>query len=191
MVLKVIEWLDKLSTKKKRELQVSLPLKKSPHTLHSVILDHLSKLIGHFHDDDIWLQLPEFRTCQPPPREVGGSRKAKEFSENQPLRRPKMKLPNLYQRSAKHHDHYRRVPTRENANGSHQITLRVNLLCNGNSWFYFIFDMICMSLDMICISKKAISFHPSISIKANGITSHYSGQPQTSSYNQGTYKEGS
>ena len=27
--------------------------------------------------------------------------------------------------------------------------------------------MICMSLDMICISKRAINFHPSISIKAN------------------------
>ena len=41
-----------------------------------------------------------------------------------------------------------------------------------------------MSLDMICISKRAINFHPSISIKANGITSHYSGQPRsvTSSY---------
>ena len=102
-----------------------------------------------------------------------------------------MKPPNLYHRSANHDDHYRRVPTRENANGSHLIALRANLLCNGNSWFYFLFDMICMSLDMICISKRAINFHPSISIKANGITSHYSGQPQTSSYNQGTYKEGS
>ena len=27
--------------------------------------------------------------------------------------------------------------------------------------------MICMSVDMICISKRAINFHPSISIKAN------------------------
>ena len=36
-----------------------------------------------------------------------------------------------------------------------------------------------MSLDIICISKRAINFHPSISIKANGITSHYSGQPRT------------
>ena len=36
-----------------------------------------------------------------------------------------------------------------------------------------------MSLDMICISKRAINFHPSISRKANGITSHYSGQPRT------------
>ena len=27
--------------------------------------------------------------------------------------------------------------------------------------------MICMSLDMICISKRAINFHPSILIKAN------------------------
>ena len=32
---------------------------------------------------------------------------------------------------------------------------------------------------MICISKRAINFHPSISIKANRITSHYSGQPRT------------
>ena len=32
---------------------------------------------------------------------------------------------------------------------------------------------------MICISKRAINFHPLISIKANGITSHYNGQPQT------------
>ena len=48
-----------------------------------------------------------------------------------------------------------------------------------NSWVYFLFDLICMSLDMICISKRAINFHPSISIKANGITSHYSGQPRT------------
>ena len=39
--------------------------------------------------------------------------------------------------------------------------------------------MICMSLDMICVSKRAINFYPSISIKANGITSHYSGQPRT------------
>ena len=44
---------------------------------------------------------------------------------------------------------------------------------------YFLFDMICLSLDKICISKRAINFHPSISKKANGITSHYSGQPQT------------
>ena len=36
-----------------------------------------------------------------------------------------------------------------------------------------------MSLDMICISKRGINFHPSISIKANGITSHYSRQPRT------------
>ena len=39
--------------------------------------------------------------------------------------------------------------------------------------------MICMSLDIICIPKRATNFHPSISIKANGITSHYSGQPRT------------
>ena len=39
--------------------------------------------------------------------------------------------------------------------------------------------MICMSLDMIFVSKRAINFHPSISIKANGITSYYSGQPRT------------
>ena len=32
---------------------------------------------------------------------------------------------------------------------------------------------------MICISKRAINFHPSISIKANGITSHCTGQPRT------------
>ena len=36
-----------------------------------------------------------------------------------------------------------------------------------------------MSLDMICISEGATNFHPSISIRANGITSHYSGQPRT------------
>ena len=47
----------------------------------------------------------------------------------------------------------------------------VRISCN--SWFYFLFDIICMSLDMICISKRATNFHPSISIKANGITSHY------------------
>ena len=29
------------------------------------------------------------------------------------------------------------------------------------------------------MSKRAINFHPSISIKANGITSHYSGQTRT------------
>ena len=41
-----------------------------------------------------------------------------------------------------------------------------------------------MSPDMIFISKRATNFHPSISIKANGITSHYRGQPgtMTSSY---------
>lgn len=43
----------------------------------------------------------------------------------------------------------------------------------------FVFDMICMSLDMIFMSKRAVNFHPSISIKANEITSHYSGQPRT------------
>ena len=32
---------------------------------------------------------------------------------------------------------------------------------------------------MICISKRAINFHLSISIKANGITSYYSGQSRT------------
>ena len=32
---------------------------------------------------------------------------------------------------------------------------------------------------MICISKTAINFHPSMSIKANGITSHYGRQPRT------------
>ena len=32
---------------------------------------------------------------------------------------------------------------------------------------------------MICIQKRAISFHPLISIKANGITFHYNGQPRT------------
>ena len=48
-----------------------------------------------------------------------------------------------------------------------------------------------MSLDMIFISRRAINFHPSISIKANGITSHYRGQPQTvtSSYKYAASKE--
>ena len=32
---------------------------------------------------------------------------------------------------------------------------------------------------MICIQKRAINFHPLISIKANGITSHYNEQPGT------------
>ena len=58
------------------------------------------------------------------------------------------------------------------------IGLCRHLRISCNSCFYFIFNMICMSLDMICISKRAINFHPSISIKANGITSHYSGQPR-------------
>ena len=41
--------------------------------------------------------------------------------------------------------------------------------------------MICMSLDMICISKKSNQFSSTslISEKANGITSHYNGQPRT------------
>ena len=39
--------------------------------------------------------------------------------------------------------------------------------------------MICVSLDMTCISKRTISFHPLVLIKANGITSHYTGQPRT------------
>ena len=56
-----------------------------------------------------------------------------------------------------------------------------------NSWFYFLFDMICMSLDMICISKRGINFHPSISIEANGITSHYSGQPGTVTFSYKKY----
>ena len=59
------------------------------------------------------------------------------------------------------------------------IGLCRDLRISCNSWFYFLFDMICMSLDMICILKRAINFHPSISIKANGITSHFSGQPRT------------
>ena len=45
--------------------------------------------------------------------------------------------------------------------------------------FYFLFDMICMSLDLIFISKRAINFHPFISIRVNGITFHCSGQPRT------------
>ena len=51
--------------------------------------------------------------------------------------------------------------------------------------------MIYMSLDMICISKRAINFHPSISIKANGITSPYSEQPRTvtSSYKYAATKK--
>ena len=61
------------------------------------------------------------------------------------------------------------------------IGLCHDLRISCNSWFYFLFDMICMSLDMICISKRAINCHPSISIKANGITSYYSGQPPLSS----------
>ena len=32
---------------------------------------------------------------------------------------------------------------------------------------------------MICISKRAINFHPLISIKANSITSHYNERPRT------------
>ena len=39
--------------------------------------------------------------------------------------------------------------------------------------------MICMSLDLIFISKRAINFHPFISIRVNGITFHCSGQPRT------------
>ena len=59
------------------------------------------------------------------------------------------------------------------------IGLYHDLRISCNSWFYFLFDMICMSLDMICISKRAINFHPFISLKANGITSHDSAQPRT------------
>ena len=59
------------------------------------------------------------------------------------------------------------------------IGLCHDLRISCNSWFYFLFDMICMSLDMICISKRGINFHPSISIKSNGITSHYSEQPRS------------
>ena len=53
-----------------------------------------------------------------------------------------------------------------------RLVLRVRI--SWNSWFYFLFYMICISLDMISISQRAIHFHPSISIKANGINSHYS-----------------
>ena len=51
--------------------------------------------------------------------------------------------------------------------------------------------MICKSLDMICIYKRAINFNPSISIKANEIPSHYSGQPETvtSSYKYAAQKK--
>ena len=59
------------------------------------------------------------------------------------------------------------------------IGLCLDFRISCNSWFYFLFDTICMSLDMICISKRAINFHPSISLKANGITSHDSAQPRT------------
>ena len=52
------------------------------------------------------------------------------------------------------------------------IGLCHNLRISCNGWFYFPFDMICKS-------KRAINFHPLISIKANGITSHYNGQPRT------------
>ena len=51
------------------------------------------------------------------------------------------------------------------------IGLCHDLRISCNSWFYFICDMICMSLDMICI--RAI--HP-FNKEATGITSHYSGQ---------------
>ena len=44
----------------------------------------------------------------------------------------------------------------------------------------FSFSLTCLYVTgHICISKRVINFHPSISIKANGITSHYSGQPRT------------
>ena len=61
------------------------------------------------------------------------------------------------------------------------IGLCHDLRISCNIWSYFLFDMICMSLDMIFISKRSINFHPLISIKANGImiTSHYKGQPRT------------
>ena len=39
--------------------------------------------------------------------------------------------------------------------------------------------MICLSLDMSFISKRAINSHRLILIKANGINSHYNGQPGT------------
>ena len=44
---------------------------------------------------------------------------------------------------------------------------------------------------MIYISKRAINFYPSISIKANGIAFHYSGQPLTvtSSYKYAAQKK--
>ena len=48
-----------------------------------------------------------------------------------------------------------------------------------------------MSLDMICISRKKIYFHPSRSIKANGVTFHYTGQTRTvtSSYDMRQKRE--
>ena len=51
--------------------------------------------------------------------------------------------------------------------------------------------MIYMSLDMICISKRQINFHPFILIKANGIIFYYSGQPRTvtSSYKYASPKK--
>ena len=44
---------------------------------------------------------------------------------------------------------------------------------------------------MICMSKRVINFHSLISIKANGITSHYNGQPRTmtSSYKLAAVKK--
>ena len=84
-----------------------------------------------------------------------------------------------------------RSPATSLNRGSTVIGLCRDLRISCNSWFYFLFDMICMSLNMICISKRAINFYPSISIKANGITSHYGGQPRTvtSSYNYAAPKK--
>ena len=38
---------------------------------------------------------------------------------------------------------------------------------------------VCMSIDKICIRKNSNQFSSIHFIKANGITSHYSGQPRT------------
>ena len=82
-----------------------------------------------------------------------------------------------FQRGLTCHNQLSGLPAGSKSNSYLPLCRDIRISCH--SWFYVLFDMICMSLNMICISKRAINFHPSISIKANGITSHYSGQPRT------------
>ena len=147
-------------------------------------------------DEAIGMQRGNFkkrRTCQPPPGEVGGSRKVKEFSENRPLRWPRSEWNRqIYTTGAQSIMITTGVYRQGRMRTDHTKLLFELIYCAmGIVDFTFSLTWFVCHWTWFVYKKKAINFHPSISIKPNGIYSYYSGQPQTSSYSQGTYKEGS